>query len=417
MGAFHMLLGVLLSAGLAVSVVPPQVGAQGQPARFPAQPVATVSPDQMLSAGASGSSTATGTSGSFNPAISVNGLFLGLYASDPFAWEPAFGRGHEEEEGHEEGEDHEDEHDDHADEQEHAHAHGLPEDTGMSVQEVEVRFSAFVDAYLKGDLTLAITGTEGLEVEEAILTAVGLPNVTLTAGKLYAQFGKHNALHTHAFPFLDPPVANQRILGGEGLNEVGIGASFLLPAAWYSELTGQILDGQSALFASPDGGDFVYSGRWKNLWDVGDATTVELSGSYAAGKNVHGELTQLMGGDLTVKWRPLRRSRDRAFVFQTEYLQARLDDGHDVEKVGGLYALAQAQVSQRWWIRARYDQFGIPKLEGDKEHRYSGLLAFVPTEFSAIRFQYSLNRVHDEDIHQIAVQLNFTMGAHPAHDY
>jgi hypothetical protein len=363
----------------------------------------------------SGSSTATGTSRAFNPAISVNGLFLGFYTSEPFAREPAFGETHEHESGHDTEEPEVHEHEE--EEGGHAHAHGLPGETGMSVQEVEVRFSAFIDAYLKGDLTLAIPGTEGLEVEEVVLTTVGLPNVTLTAGKLYAQFGKHNALHTHAFPFLDPPIANERVLGGEGLNEVGFGASFLLPSAWYSEISAQVLDGKNPLFASAEGRDFVYAGRWRNLWDLNDATTGELGGSYAGGKNSHGELTQLLGCDLTVKWRPLRRARDRAFIFQAEYLRARVNNEHDLGKAGGLYALMQTQIASRWWLQARYDRFSISDLEDEKEHRVSGLLAFVPTEFTTVRLQYGLNRTHTEDIHQIAIQLNYTMGSHPAHEY
>ena len=105
------------------------------PSRFTRQAVSgPVSDHTGLRYLSSSSSTATGTSRSFNPAISVNGLFLGFYTSDPLAREPVLGEGHDHDGG-----DHE-----------HAHAHGLPEDTGLSVQEVEVRFSAerMVDEYL-----------------------------------------------------------------------------------------------------------------------------------------------------------------------------------------------------------------------------------------------------------------------------
>ncbi|MDP6775251.1 MAG: hypothetical protein QGI83_00640 [Candidatus Latescibacteria bacterium] len=373
-----------------------------------------------LDAETTGSSTATGTSRSFNPAISVNGLFLGFYTSEPLAREPAFGHAHDEEEDHEreEGDEHEGE-GEHAHEGEagHAHSHGLPESSGLSVQEVEVRLSAAVDAYLKGDITLAIPGTEGLELEEAVLTTIGLPGVTLQAGKFYGVLGKHNTLHTHAFPFVDPPILGERLLGGEGLNEVGLGASFLLPTSWYSELTVQVLDGENALFASEDGEDLAYLGRWGNLWDLSESSTLELGCSYAAGRNGHGELTQLVGGDLTVKWRPLRRARDRGMTLQAEYLQARVDDGADVAVAGGMYALLQAQVSRRWWMQARYDLLGLPKLEHEREQRFSGLLAFVASEFSALRMQYNLNRHGEETVHQLVVQMNFTMGSHPAHSY
>ena len=356
----------------------------------------------------SGSSTATGTSRAFNPAISVNGLFLGLHTSEPFAREPAFGHEHEGEDGHAENDEGV-----HA----HAHAHGLPHDTGLSVQEVEVQLSAFVDPYLKGDITLAVPGTEGLELEEGYLTTIGLPGITLKAGKFYADFGKHNLLHTHAFPFVDPPVVSERILGGEGLNEVGLGMSALLPMAWYSELTFQILNGDNELFDSQNGGDLAYLGRWRNLWDLDDATTLELGGSYSAGRNGHGELTHLIGGDLSIKWRPPRRARDRGLTFQAEYIQARVDDGVDTETVGGFYSFLKVQVSRRWWIQGRYDLFGLPRLQPERESRFCGMLAFVPSEFSTVRFQYNLNHAGSESVHQLVVQLNFTMGSHPAHNY
>jgi hypothetical protein len=360
-----------------------------------------------------GSTTATGTSTAFNPAISVNGLFLGFYTSSPFLRPPAFGDAHDheeelEEEGHEA---------DHEEDDGHAHAHGLPESSGLQVQEVEVRFSAVVDAYFKADMTLAIPGTENIELEEGVLETIFLPSVTLKAGKFYGALGKHNNLHTHAFPFVDPPIANERLLGGEGLNEVGVGASVLLPTTWYSEFQGQVLNGDHALFNSARDRDFAYLGRWTNLWDVNDNATLELGGSYVFGKNEFTKFSQVWGGDVTFKWRPARQVRDRGLILQAEYLQARVDDGVDIEKVGGMYALVQYQFARRWWAQARYDVFGIPKLAPTREYRVSGLLTMAPSEFSAIRLQYNLNREAGQSVHQLALQLNFTMGAHPAHAY
>lgn len=368
---------------------------------------------------AQGSTTATGTSTAFNPAISVNGLFLGFYTSSPFARASAFGdaHDHEEEIGHEDEEAHEE--DDHAHEEEegHDHAHGLPENSGLGVQEVEVRFSAVVDAYFKADMTLAIPGTENIELEEGVIETIYLPNISLKAGKFYGALGKHNNLHTHAYPFIDPPITNERLLGGEGFNEVGVGASVLLPTSWFSEFQAQVFNGDHDLFNSARDRDLAYLGRLTNLWDVNDDATLEWGGSYVLGKNEHGFLSQVWGSDVTFKWRPARRVRDRGLVLQAEYLQARVNDGVDVEKVGGLYALVQYQFARRWWAQARYDVFGIPKLEPTREYRVSGLLTLAPSEFSAIRLQYNLNREAGQSVHQVALQLNFTMGAHPAHAY
>ena len=380
----------------------------------------------------SSSSTATGVSNSFNPAISVNGLILGFYTSDPLARGGAFddilghtdeGHGHEQE--HEEEEEHEDEEsqdgdsDSHVDEAsgEHGHAPGLPEDSGLSIQEVEVRFTAVVDAYFSGDLTLAIPGTKGLEVEEAVLTTTGLRNITVKAGKFYVDFGKHNRLHTHAFPLIDPPLANQRLLGGEGFNEVGIGVSYLIPLSWYSNLTLQILNGDQALFNSANSEDLALSSRWSSLWDLSDSATLEVGGSYATGRNLFGARSHIWGGDLTWKWEPLSGSGRRSAKFQTEFTAVQLNHGVDGERARGLNSFLEFRVKRRWWWVFRYDTFSGPESSLGREQEFSSAVVFAPTEFSALRIQYDRNTLAGQSVNQIALQLNFTMGAHPGHSY
>ena len=57
--------------------------------------------------------------------------------------------------------------------------------------------------------------------------------------------GKHNQLHTHAFPFILAPLINLNLLGDEGLSDVGFSTAILLPAtSWFSELTLQYIRGE-----------------------------------------------------------------------------------------------------------------------------------------------------------------------------
>lgn len=330
--------------------------------------------------GGQSQTTATGLSRAFNPAISANGLFLGGYTSaEPEEAEPF---------------------------------------TGLHFQEMEVQLSSFVDSYLKADLILALPGGEGVEVEEGFVTTQSLPySLALKAGKFYADLGRHNPLHTHAFPFIDPPLVLDHLLGEEGLNETGLGLSALLPAPWYAELSGQVLNGDHELFASPRGRDLLYVGHLKNFWDLGQSATLELGGSWAAGSNQDRRTSTLAGVDLTCKWRA-GGGRPRALVWQSEYLRARRGAPAGAETQGGLYSLVQYQFARRWWAQARYDLFGLPRLAGTaKEHRASGLLAFVPSEFSALRLQYNRLDGQEEAENQVLLQFNFTIGSHPAHRY
>ena len=345
----------------------------------------------------------TGVSRAFNPAISANALFTGVYASESI------------EHGHEErgdGEEHADG-GEHTDGEEHTdgHVHGPGTDTGMRVQEVEMQLASFVDPYLKADLILAFPGGEGVELEEGYVTSQGLPaNLLLRVGRFYTELGRHNRLHAHQFPFLDAPLVSERLLGDEGLAETGLSLSWLSPLPWYLELTGQVLDGQHELFASDDGEDLLYLGHAKGFWELGAASTLELGGTAATGTNAFGEASSLWGADLTWKWRPSRRARYRSFVWQSEYLMARRDEGPATHEEDGFYTLAQYQMRRRWWVQGRWDRF-------EDDWRASSLLAFVSSEFSSVRLQYNRLHADGEDIDQLMVQLNVTIGSHPAHRY
>ncbi len=328
------------------------------------------------------SSTATGLSPDANPAISTNALFLGSFDSKSSA---------------DSGED--------------------EPTTGFLVQEVELQLSSFVDPYWKADIILALPEGEGIEVEEGFVRSLSLPgDLQLQVGKFYAALGRHNLLHTHAFDFLDAPLVNEHLLGDEGLNEAGLSLSWLAPLPWFVEVTGQVLDGGNELFASDRGEDLLYLSHLKSFHEVGDATTIEWGASAASGANARKGTSSLLGVDLTLKWRPVGAGTQRAFIWQTEYLRAKDDTPGAVDE-GGLYSQMQMQIKRRWWLQARADLLDLPGAADSRTWRGSLLVAVAPSEFSALRLQYS--RLHEEadDVHQLIMQLNVTVGSHPAHRY
>jgi len=334
----------------------------------------------------SGSSSATGFSRYFNPAISINGLLLGTYVNQ--------------------------ERDDSTREVK----------SGLAVQEVEMQFASNVDSYLNGVLTVAFHDDE-VQIEEAMALLLVTNNLSLLAGKFFAPFGKHAQLHTHLFPFIDAPLVNEKILGREGFNEIGINTALLLPTPWFSEINLVVLEGENPLFNGALNDDLLYLVHWKNLVDLGDELTAELGGSFAYGRNEIGagpyNHTQVAGADLTFKWKPAGRERYRTLIWQSEFISS----SRDVDKKG-VYSLAQFQFARRWWIQGRYDFFTIPRDQvgggelKQSQHRYSTLLSFVLSEFSALRIQHNyLDQSLKTNEHQVFLQLNFTFGSHPAHAY
>ena len=127
---------------------------------------------------------AKGISSAFNPAISVNGLFLGGYSSSPRTT---------------------------------SRLTGLDFHNGFNLQEAEFQFTADVDPYWKANFILGVDRNGETEVEEGYVTSEELPydlmprNTSLKLGKFFASFGKQNLLHAHQFPFIYPPFINQSI--------------------------------------------------------------------------------------------------------------------------------------------------------------------------------------------------------------
>ncbi len=331
----------------------------------------------------------------FNPAISVNGLFLGGWASSVDASNELT---------------------------------GLNFENGFNFQEAEFRFTSDVDPYFKADMILAIDREGNVELEEGFVTSNQLPGdimprgLSLKIGKFFTEFGKHNLLHSHQFPFIDRPLVSEAVFGDEGLNEPAAGLNYLLPIPWYSEFTFQGMQGDNSnLFVlsgdeSPQG---AFLGHWKNFFDLSDESTLEFGNSYVGGRNTGSGYSQAIGVDLTLKWIPLTRAQDRALIWQNEYIYSSIDqDNRERSKTGGLYTSLQYRLSRLWWLQGRYDLLGAPNSGEGVDHKWTILAALVPSEFSALRLQYSRTQQEfGEDIDQILFQLNYTLGSHPAHKY
>lgn len=324
---------------------------------------------------------------------------------------------------------------------------------GFSLQEIELQFTADVDPYFRGTALLGIHthnkeehgdddhgnhdddddddndhddhedddknghATFLLEPEEVYVETLAIPITTIKVGKFRLAIGKHNTLHTHAYPFIDAPLTQQTLIGSEGLAQIGLSSAFLIPTPWYMDLTLQVVESSSKLFSSDNPNDFVYLTKLMNLWDLSDSMTFELGLSGALGKNKTKKWTNLYGTDMTFKWRPDFGGKYTSLSWTTEYLfseQKGIEQGK-----GALSSWIQYQFSRRWWLQARAEIFGLPK--GDEEKRInkqSLLVGFFSSEFSALRLQFDNIDDHEKTPERrVVLQLNISLGAHPAHTY
>jgi hypothetical protein len=323
----------------------------------------------------------------FNPDISVNGNFLGVAGKNEVNPQPP-----------------------------------------LQLSEVEASFQAVVDPYAKADFFVSF-GAEGVEIEEGFITFTSLPaNLLVKAGKLRAQFGKMNTLHTHALPSADRPLVTQNLVGGdEGLSDAGFSVSHLVNnPVLFLEFTGEVYQGSSDVFQSDSRSQLAYVGRARAYRDLTESTNLDVGASAAFGTAAVGfegdslisyGNKQLFGVDMTFRYRPLRRAIYQRLNLRTELVWSRQDvPAAPQVRAFGYYALGEYQFARRWYLGGRLDRSGRT-LEVDAIDRGGSVfLTFWPTEFSQVRSQYRyISFAEGVRSHEFLFQLNFTIGAHGAH--
>ena len=366
----------------------------------PPDPTVPAAPDVLDVPVALAQRTPPSSAQVFNPDTSVIGNFVGIAGKNPFS-----------------------------------------DESSLSLEEVEVAFQAIVDPYSRADFYIA-AGPEGVEIEEGFLTLTALPaRMLLKVGKLRAQFGKMNTLHTHRVSGADRPLVNNNLLGGrEGLSDAGLSLSHLvLNPVVFLELTGEVFAGNSSVFQSADRSTLNYLGRVRAYRDLTEATNIDLGASFAFGPtNLDGGIDRaredeaaedrgelealglnkrLFGIDATLRYRPLRGALYRRLNLATELVWSRQDLPEGGQTTAfGFYGLGEYQFARRWYVGGRVDRSARPFDGAAVDTGGAVFLTFWPTEFSQVRGQYRrINFYEGRSANEVLFQFNFSIGAHGAH--
>lgn len=217
-----------------------------------------------------------------------------------------------------------------------------PNRRGFTLQQGELSLYGAVDPYFTAETHIVFT-PDGVELEEAYGTTQRLPyGLQVKAGYYLTEFGRINPTHPHAWAWIDQPIVNTRMFGGDGLRSPGVQASWLLPVPFFSQLWGGIQNANqgeyTTSFLADEGiggypavrtdtrnfGDLLYLARWANAWNMGDEWSALLGFSGLFGPNSTGgpARTFIYGTDFTLKWRPVENFRGWPFVlWQTEAMK------------------------------------------------------------------------------------------------
>lgn len=290
----------------------------------------------------------------------------------------------------------------------------------LQLDEAELSLQAIVDPYARADFFLAAS-PEGLEIEEGFVTFPTLPGGLLAkVGKMKAQFGKVNTMHSHVLPWADQPLVVRNLLGGdEGFNDSGISVSkLILNPVMFLEATGEVYQGQNDLFTSHKRGNLAYLGRLRGYRDITEATNLDVGASLTYGHNDVGpdSTTRVFGLDATLRYRPLRRAIYRRFVGRTELMWSRRGEALGDVRSFGMYGSVDYQFARRWFAGGRYDWAERAYDSSLNDKGPSLLLTYWPSEFSQIRGQFRrTDYAEGKTANEILFQFLFSIGAHGAH--
>lgn len=320
-----------------------------------------------------------------------------------------------------------------------------PNVNGFNFRQLEMTLGAAVDPYFRMDAALVFS-LFGVEIEEAYMTTLALPaGLQVRLGQFFTRLGRINSTHPHAWAFVSQPHMIGRYFGSEGNRGVGAEASILLPLPWYVELVASAInaDGgatKKSFYGANDLGvhnlgDFQYTPAIKQFFALSDAWSLNVGLSGAFGPNGTGRdnRTDIYGGDLYLKFRPIDQAGSATVVaLQSEWLTRWRQVPADLLRDYSSYTYLVWQFHKRWTTGVRYDYGSATKndagqivaddLDPDwlgERHRGSANLTFLPSEFSRFRLQVErdIPTWRDSQDWAFMLDMEFSIGAHGAHAF
>ena len=139
-----------------------------------------------------------------------------------------------------------------------------PKTRGYTLGQAELSLAGVVDPYFTAAAHILSvispnSGETTFELEEAFLATTGLPlGLQLEVGYFLTEFGIINPQHPHVWDWLDMPIANTRMFGGDGMRQAGFRASWLLNTPWFSQLHVGMQHATGVTMASFLGGEIAH---------------------------------------------------------------------------------------------------------------------------------------------------------------
>lgn len=327
-------------------------------------------------------------------------------------------------------------------------------DEGFSIGESEFVFTANVDDWFYGRVTMALEQEDDefhTSLEEAFLDTLSMPaGTTLRFGRFYSSVGYLNDKHSHSWDFADQALPYSAFFGGQ-YGDDGIQLRWLAPTDTFLEFGAEVFRGSNypasgdthngrgtrSLFVKT-GGDVGFSNSWSAGLSWMDADARDRNSGDEDDPLAFDGSTELYITDVVWKWAPNGNIRDRNLVFQAEYLWRNENGDYLLPGTGamesvdadssGWYAQLIYQWRPGWRTGFRVDGLGLDdpggqfagtplETAGDDPLRYTLMFDYSHSEFSRIRLQFERDETGLENNNQFTLQYIMSIGAHGAHEF
>jgi hypothetical protein len=291
---------------------------------------------------------------------------------------------------------------------------GAGERPAFLFEELELGLQSVIDPYARADLFIAIGPDATASLEEGYLTTLSLPaGLQVKAGRFFSPWGRINTQHPHTWDFVDGPLARERVLADEVLAGPGVDVSWLAPLPWFAELH---VAAQSTAPVEGDPERLTGVIRLAQFLSLTDETTLGVGLSAARRDEGGGELRDLGGADVYLRWRP--PATRTAVTLQGELFGRRISGAGGSEDWGG-YAQLFWRAGPHYGAGVRYDQAPVDPADGTStERRVSAVATWYASEFQRLRLQIARDeRPGGQEGWEALVHLEFGIGAHGAHPF
>ena len=319
---------------------------------------------------------------------------------------------------------------------------------GFTIAESELQFKASVDQALAGQLTLAISETNEVEVEEAFIESLALPwNLTARGGRFLSGIGYLNQKPAHDWEFIDAPLPYVAFLGNQYRDD-GVQLRWLAPTDFFLEFGGELFRGASFPAANPShergaysafvhfGDDISTGGSWQGGLSYlrTEARGRDLGSSDDDGNEVFRGFSNIGIASLVYKWAPDGNPAERNLKLSGEYFYQRESGSFDSTPADrdndGWYLQGVYQFIPQWKMGLRYDRLHADETiapglagtaldsRGGTPQRASALLEYDTSEFGRLRLQYSRDdSLVGEPNNIVRLQYTVILGPHSAHGF